>query len=239
MSLFESARDRVFIALDVASAEEARRLIDSLEGEATSFKIGLQLFCSAGSGLVEELAGRGLNIFLDLKFHDIPNTVAGAIRSVSALGASLVNIHCSGGIEMLRAARVAVKAGSRPALIGVTVLTSLDDDDLRSLGIAHTTEGQALLLARMAKEAGLDGVVCSPREVGFLRAELGENFLLVTPGIRPAWAAKGDQKRITTPAQAMRDGASALVIGRPVTGADDPAAAMRLVLGEMEETLRR
>ena len=231
---FESARDRVFVALDVANAEEAREMVRRLEGAATSFKIGLQLFCNAGPGFVEELAGRGLRIFLDLKFHDIPNTVAGAVRSVASLGAAMINLHCSGGMAMMRAAREALPPESGAALLGVTVLTSLDDDDLRNLGVAHTSGGQVLLLARMAQDAGLDGVICSPREIETIRSEVGDDFLLVTPGIRPAWAAAGDQKRITTPRDAIAAGASALVIGRPVTGAPEPAEAMAKVLQEIE-----
>jgi orotidine-5'-phosphate decarboxylase len=230
---FSNAKDRIFIALDVPTADEARRLIDSLAGEATSFKIGLQLFCNAGPGFVAELAGKGLRIFLDLKFHDIPNTVAGAVRSVASLGAAMINLHCSGGAAMMRAAREALTEADRPALLGVTVLTSLDDDDLRALGIAHSSEGQVLLLARMAKDSGLDGVVCSPKEIQTLRAEMGDDFLLVTPGIRPAWSAMGDQKRITTPHEAIVAGASALVIGRPITGAENPAEAMRRVIEEI------
>ena len=230
---FKDPRDRVFVALDVPTADDARRLVDKLRGEATGFKIGLQLFCCAGPGFVAELAAEGLRVFLDLKFHDIPNTVAGAVRSVASLGAAVINIHCSGGLAMLRAAKEALPGAGRPALLGVTVLTSLDDDDLRDLGVAHTAEGQVLLLARLAREAGLDGVICSPREISLLRAELGDEFLLVTPGIRPAWAATGDQKRITTPREAIAAGASALVIGRPVTAAENPAAAMRKVIEEI------
>lgn len=230
---FESVKDRIFIALDVPTDDDARRLIERLGETATSYKIGLQLFCSAGPSFVRELAEAGLRVFLDLKLHDIPNTIAGAINSIASLGAALINLHCSGGEAMMRAAREALPADSGTALIGVTVLTSLDDDDLRSLGVAHTSDGQVLLLARMAKESGLDGVVCSPKEIESLRAEMGDDFLLVTPGIRPAWAAAGDQKRITTPREAIEAGASALVIGRPVTAAPDPAEAMRQVLGEL------
>jgi orotidine-5'-phosphate decarboxylase len=233
MVKFKTTADRVFVALDVPGGEEARCLVDRLKGEATSFKIGLQLFCSAGPGLVRELAADGSSVFLDLKFHDIPNTVAGAVRSVAGLGAAVINVHCSGGPEMLRAARAALEGENRPALVGVTVLTSLNDDDLRTLGVAHTSGGQVLLLARMAKESGLDGVICSAKELPLLRRELGEDFLLITPGIRPAWSEAGDQKRITTPKQALQSGASALVIGRPVTGAPDPAEAMRRVLEEI------
>lgn len=225
--------DRIFIALDFPTAEDAIQMVDRLEGAATSFKIGLQLFCKAGPDFVKSLVDRGKRIFLDLKFHDIPNTVAGAVRSVASLGVAMLNVHCSGGLRMLEAAREALPADNPPALLGVTVLTSLDDDDLRDLGVAHSAEGQVLLLARLAREAGLDGVVCSPKELNLLRSELGVDFLLVTPGIRPAWAAVGDQKRITTPKDAVEAGASALVIGRPITGAENPAQAMERILEEL------
>jgi orotidine-5'-phosphate decarboxylase len=232
--VFNSVRDRIFVALDVPGADEARRLVERLGDEATSYKIGLQLFCSAGPEIVSEFARAGKNIFLDLKFHDIPNTVAGAVRSVSSLGARLMNVHCSGGLAMLEAAALAGKEGDA-AILGVTVLTSLGDEDLKELGIAHTAGGQVLNLARMAQEAGLDGVICSPRELETLRAEVGKEFLLVTPGIRPQWAAANDQKRITTPAEAFEKGASAIVIGRPITGDENPPAAMRRVLEECPE----
>jgi orotidine-5'-phosphate decarboxylase len=231
---FTSVRERIFIALDVASADAARRLIDTLGDDGQSYKIGLELFTAAGPGLVRELADAGKTIFLDLKFHDIPNTVAGAVRSVAGLGAKVINLHASGGAEMMRAARSAVGEGG-PAIIGVTVLTSLDDQNLKDLGFAHTAEGQVLLFARAAHEAGLQGVVCSPREIELLRGEFGPEFLLITPGIRPEWAAAGDQKRIMTPREAFKAGASALVIGRPVTGAPEPAAALRRIFGECVE----
>lgn len=228
--IFESIRDRIFVALDVPTADEARALVERLGDEATSYKIGLQLFCAAGPEIVSEFAKAGKRIFLDLKFHDIPNTVAGAVRSVAGLGAAVMNVHCSGGMEMMRTA--AETAGGGILVIGVTVLTSLNDDDLKEMGVAHTTEGQVLQFARMANEAGLDGVVCSAKEIGMLRREIGDDFLLITPGIRPEWAASGDQKRIVTPSEAFKKGASALVIGRPITGQDNPAAAMRRILDE-------
>lgn len=229
---FNTIQEKIFLALDVPGAEEARRLIERIGDEAASYKVGLQLFCAAGPGFIRELADSGKNVFLDLKFHDIPNTVSGAVKAAAALGARMINLHCSGGTEMLRAARAAIAGDGTPALLGVTVLTSLDDESLKELGMAHTIEGQVLLLARLAKDAGLDGVVCSPKEIELLRNELGEEFLLVTPGIRPAWSEAGDQKRVTTPAQALRAGASAIVVGRPVTAAPDPAEAMRRLLDE-------
>ena len=229
---FDSIRERIFVALDVPGADEARALVEKLGEEASCFKIGLQLFCKAGPQFVRELAKEGKIIFLDLKFHDIPNTVAGAVASVANLGAKLMNIHCSGGSEMMTAARKAADEHGDTALLGVTVLTSLDDENLKDLGFAHTTEGQVLQFARMANEAKLDGVVCSPKEIELLRSEIGDDFLLVTPGIRPAWSVAGDQKRITTPKEALEKGASALVIGRPITGADNPADAIKRILDE-------
>lgn len=231
---FASIRERIFIALDVPTVDTARKLIETLGAEAQSYKVGLELFTAAGPGFVRELADAGKTVFLDLKFHDIPNTVAGAVRSVAGLGAKVINIHCGGGGEMMRAAQTAAGADG-PAIIGVTVLTSLDDQNLKDLGFAHTAEGEVLLLARAAHEAGLAGVVCSPREIELLRGEFGPDFLLITPGIRPEWAATGDQKRIMTPREAFRAGASALVIGRPITGAPEPAAALRRIIGECAE----
>lgn len=231
---FKSTKDKIFIALDFPTADEARDLVNRLGDEATSYKIGLQLFCSAGGSIVKELSDMGKNVFLDLKFHDIPNTVAGAIKSVSQLGANVMNIHCSGGMEMMLKAREAANECGGLSVIGVTVLTSLDDQNLKDLGYSHTAEGQVLLFARQAKEAGLNGIVCSPKEIEIIRAEVGDDFLLITPGIRPAWAAKGDQKRITTPKDALDKGASALVIGRPITAAPDPVEAMRKIIAECQ-----
>lgn len=231
---FTSVKERIFLALDVPGADEARSLIEHLGDKAVSYKIGLQLFCAAGPDFVRELADSGKNVFLDLKFHDIPNTVSGAVKAAASLGARMINLHCSGGSEMLKAARNALKGNGQTALLGVTVLTSLDDENLKELGMAYSTEGQVMLLARLAKEAGLDGVVCSPKEIELLRNEFGDDFLLVTPGIRPAWSETGDQKRVTTPVQALQAGASAIVIGRPVTAAADPATAMSRLLDECQ-----
>ena len=231
---FKTTRDRIFIALDFPTAAQAMELVNRLGDEASSYKVGLQLFCSEGGSIVKQLSEMGKNVFLDLKFHDIPNTVAGAINSVSQLGANVMNVHCSGGMEMMKKAREAADECGGLTVIGVTVLTSLDDENLKDMGYAHTTEGQVLLFARQAKEAGLNGVVCSPKEIEIIRSEVGDDFLLITPGIRPAWAAKGDQKRITTPSAALKKGASALVIGRPITAADDPVEAMRKIIAECE-----
>jgi orotidine-5'-phosphate decarboxylase len=230
---YETCLDRIFVALDVPSADDARRLVETLGDDATSYKIGLQLFTAAGPGIVKELADAGKNVFLDLKFFDIPNTVAGAVKSVISLGADIINVHCSGGEDMMHAAhQAAVDSGSNANIIGVTVLTSMDQEDLNSLAIVNSVERQVVHYAYLAQKASLSGVVCSPQEIELLREEMGNDFMLITPGIRPKWAATGDQKRIMTPGQAMAKGATALVIGRPITAAKNPADAMRRILDE-------
>jgi orotidine-5'-phosphate decarboxylase len=188
---------------------------------------------------VRRVVAEGQRVFLDLKFHDIPNTVAGAVRTAASLGTFMLNVHAAGGAAMLRAAVEAARVGAasagtaRPLLVGVTVLTSLSDADLAQLGVNHEAMGQALRLARLTQDCGLDGVVCSAREIATIRAACGPAFTLVVPGIRPAWAAAGDQKRTMEPGEAARLGAHYLVIGRPITGAPDPAAALRRVLAEI------
>ncbi len=195
-------------------------------------KVGKELFVSAGPELVRQLVHRGFAVFLDLKFHDIPNTVAGACASAARLGVAIVDVHASGGRAMLAAARDAIERNAgkeRPLLIAITVLTSLADGDMRELGIHATTQEHALRLARLTKDCGLDGVVCSAQEASALRAACGPGFKLVTPGIRPADAAKDDQARIVTPQAALRSGADYLVVGRPITQAHDPIAALAAI----------
>lgn len=234
-----TARNLLIVALDtdrLASALAMARRIGPLAG---MFKIGSQLFTAEGPRAVERIAALGGGIFLDLKFHDIPNTVAGAVRAAAGLpGVKLVNVHASGGLEMMRAARRAV-AGMRrrPKLLAVTVLTSLDAAALRRVGISGPPQSRVVALARLAQQAGLDGVVCSAHELRAIRRACGAQFLTVVPGIRPASATKGDQSRVATPAQAIRDGADHLVIGRPVTGARDPRAAAEVILREMSAAL--
>jgi orotidine-5'-phosphate decarboxylase len=233
--------DRLLIALDVATAAEALALADRLRGSVGGFKIGKQLFTAAGPDVVRALAARGDRTFLDLKFHDIPNTVAGAVASATALGVWMLNVHASGGAAMMTAARAAADAAAgraerpRPLVIGVTVLTSLDAAALASIGIAGSPEAQVRRLARLAQDAGLDGVVASARETAAIREACGENFLVVTPGIRGGAAAAGpdDQRRTTTPREAIAAGSSYLVIGRPVTAAADPPAAARAIAAEI------
>lgn len=228
-----AARDRLAVALDVPDAKSAYELVDRLDGACRWLKVGMELYYSAGNGLMETLAGRGYSIFLDLKLHDIPNTVAGAVRSVTGLGAGLLTVHASGGPAMLRAA-AAAKAPGAPKLLAVTVLTSMDQGELSAIGVPGSPADQVLRLATMAKAAGMDGMVCSPEEVAAVRAATGPESILVIPGIRPAGAAADDQRRTATAADAIRRGASILVVGRPITKASDPAAAARAILDEIE-----
>jgi orotidine-5'-phosphate decarboxylase len=227
-------RDRILAALDFADASAALAMADRLRGRVGGLKIGKQLFTAEGPALVRQLTGRGDRVFLDLKFHDIPNTVAGAVRSAAALGVWMVNVHASGGRAMMTAAREAAgTAAGRTLVIGVTVLTSLDAAALGETGVSAAPADQVARLARLAREAGLDGVVCSPREIAIVRRECGADFLIVTPGIRGAGDAKGDQARTATPGEAMRAGADYLVIGRPITAAADPAAAAEAIANEI------
>lgn len=228
-------KDRLAVALDVPSAQLALELADQLSGTCQWLKVGMELYYAAGNTLVEELRKRGFNIFLDLKLHDIPNTVAGAVRSASQAGASLLTIHAFGGPAMMAAAAEAVSGPDAPKLLAVTVLTSMDREQLAAVGVSSSPADQVLRLGRLAKQAGIDGMVCSAEEVGILRAELGPEVLLVIPGIRPAGSDIGDQKRIATPALAIQRGASMLVVGRPITRAADPAVAASSILKEIAE----
>jgi len=225
------SRNPILCAIDTAERARAHRLISLLTGQVGGVKLGLEFFGANGPDGVREVA-RGADLFLDLKLHDIPNTVAGAVKAALALDPLLLTLHCSGGPAMLRAA-VEARGARRLKLLGVTVLTSLDDKDLVATGQNGPVESQVRRLALLAKEAGLDGVVCSPQEVAMLRQACGPGFLLVVPGIRPAGAAVGDQKRVQTPRAAIEAGADYLVIGRPITEASDPAAAARTILAEL------
>ncbi len=226
--------DRLIVALDVPTLAQARTLAKQLRGICRWVKVGLELYLTAGNAVVEELASQGYSVFLDLKFHDIPNTVAGAVRSASSVGASLLTVHAAGGPAMLTAAAEAAAALSNsPHLLAVTVLTSMDRPQLAAIGIPQSPGEQVLMLARMAQASGIHGMVCSAEEVTMLRQELGVGAQLVTPGIRPAGSTAGDQKRVATPAMAIRAGASALVVGRPITQASDPAQAAQAILEEI------
>jgi len=230
---------RVIVALDVKTKTEALSLI-SLLPEAVIFKVGLELFTSEGPGLVRDIQERGKKVFLDLKLHDIPNTVAEAVRAGVRHGAALMTIHAAGGAEMMAAAAAAASDESakrgvfRPLLMGVTVLTSLKDEQLLQVGMSVPTSGQVLRLAKLAAASGMDGVISSPQEIELLRRETARGFLIVTPGIRPAWASADDQKRIMTPGQALSLGADYLVIGRPVTRADSPPQAFQRIVAELQ-----
>jgi orotidine-5'-phosphate decarboxylase len=228
-------RDRLIVALDLPSANQAFELVDRLEGTVRWFKVGLELYLAAGAAVVTELKRRGYSVFLDLKLHDIPNTVAGAVRSVWALGAELLTVHASGGPAMLRAAaEAAASCPTPPALLAVTVLTSMDGNELASIGVSASPAEQVARLASLAVANGIPGLVCSPEEVRELRRTLPPGTLLVTPGIRPAGASAGDQKRVATPAAALEAGASHIVVGRPIYAADDPKASAEAILDAIE-----
>ena len=227
-------RDRLIVALDLPTAAAALAFTERLESQALWLKVGLELFLAAGPSIVPTLRDRGFEIFLDLKLHDIPNTVAGAIRSVIPLGAGLLTLHAAGGPSMLEAAAGAAETPGAPKLLAVTVLTSLDPPQLHATGIAHSPAEQVLRLAHLARAAQIPGLVCSPAEVEILRRELGLNPLLVVPGIRTTGSAAGDQRRIATPAVAITGGASMLVVGRPITRSPDPAATVAAILNEIE-----
>ncbi len=221
---------RIIVALDFADHRQAIAFARRVSPRDCRLKVGKELFTGAGPALVEELAGLGFDVFLDLKYHDIPNTVGRAATAAANLGVWMLNVHALGGKAMMRAAREGIEAASRhPLLIAVTILTSLSSDDLQDLGIATPLPQLVEKLALDAVDCGLDGVVCSALEARALRARLGEAALLVTPGIRPEWAASDDQRRILTPRQALEAGASYLVIGRPITQHEDPPEALRLI----------
>lgn len=235
----EQARKRLIVALDVPDAASAIHLVNELESTCQWFKVGLELFVAAGPAVIEPIVARGHFIFLDLKLHDIPNTVAGAVRSAAALGVQMLTLHAAGGPAMLVAAREALAdVPDAPELLAVTVLTSMDTTQLNKIGSDRTPAEQVKLLARMGLDAGIRGFVCSPQEVASLRELTGPRGVLVIPGIRPAGAAIGDQKRIASPADALRQGASYLVVGRPITQAPDPARAAETILAEMAEALK-
>jgi len=228
---------RIIVALDFPEAESALAFTRLLSPETCKLKIGKELFTAEGPGLVAALVARGFDVFLDLKFHDIPTTVGRACSAAARLGVWMLNVHALGGGAMVQAARDALENGSeRPLLVAVTVLTSMSDGDLQDIGIGSGTAESVVRLAALAHANGADGVVCSAHEAGALRDRFGDAFLRVTPGIRLAGNAADDQKRVMTPARAIRGGASYLVVGRPVTRADDPAAVLRRIEHELLES---
>ncbi|HCA26521.1 MAG TPA: orotidine-5'-phosphate decarboxylase [Betaproteobacteria bacterium] len=226
---------RIIVALDFPTEEIALDWIGRIDAGSCRLKVGKELFTAAGPRFVEQLMRRGFDVFLDLKFHDIPHTVAAACRAAASLGVWMVNVHALGGRRMMEAARDALAPfGQPPLLIAVTVLTSMAQEDLMEIGIAADPEEMVQRLARLAQSVGLDGVVCSAREAAMLRRQAGAGFCLVTPGIRPARAAADDQRRVMTPRQARMAGANYLVVGRPITQADDPLQALRDMSQAME-----
>ncbi len=234
----DEAAKRLIVALDVPKAAAAENLVNRLERSCHWFKVGMELFTAAGPAAIQPLVARGHSVFLDLKFCDIPNTVAGAVRSAAGLGVRLMTVHASGGPAMLEAARNELeKLADPPQLLAVTVLTSMDADQAGAVGIGRSPAEQVELLARMALAAGITGFVCSPQEVAKLRGLAGPEAVLVIPGIRPAGSKVDDQKRVATPADALNNGASYLVVGRPITHAADPAEAAEAVLREMADAL--
>jgi orotidine-5'-phosphate decarboxylase len=233
-----SAKDSLIVALDVGDAAEAKRLVSAVGPYAGYFKIGKQLFTAEGPHLVRELLEMGNRIFLDLKFHDIPNTVSGAVKSAAQLGASMLTVHALGGSAMLRAAADAAATFTpKPLVLAVTVLTSMSDSDLEQIGLSGRVADQALRLGSLARNCGCDGVISSPKEVRALKRELGDGFTIVTPGVRPADSKRDDQSRIATPGEAIASGATHLVVGRPITAAKDAAAAAEKILKEIESAL--
>jgi orotidine-5'-phosphate decarboxylase len=226
-----SPRNALIVALDFSTEAEALRIVEQLAGEIDFFKIGLQLYTAAGPGIVGAVMETGAKIFLDLKLHDIPNTVAGAVAVAGAMGVQMLTVHLSGGRAMVEAA-VAAKTPEL-VLLGVTVLTSADEANLREIGISSSIDKQVQLLADFGVEAGINGLVASPHEIKMLRSRFGDKIKIITPGVRPSWSESGDQKRFMTPDEALRNGADYLVIGRPVTEHKNPREAVRRILDEI------
>ena len=234
------SQNQLIVALDVGNLATANWLVTTLSDDVKWFKIGKQLFTAVGPASVKLLHEAKKNIFLDLKFHDIPNTVAGAVASATKIGANIINIHASGGLEMMRAAgEAAEKQASelsipKPTLLGVTILTSIDEANFqRDFGTQRRLKDQVAYLAELSQKAGLEGVVASPLEIELIRKVCGNDFVIVTPGVRPAWAASNDQQRVMTPGEAINAGADCIVVGRPITAADNPREAARTILQEI------
>jgi orotidine-5'-phosphate decarboxylase len=226
---------RLIVALDVSSAAAAQKIVAAVGDSVLTFKVGMQLYTAEGPQLVRDLVACGRRVFLDLKYHDIPNTVEGAVREAAQLGVSMLTVHASGGSRMLRAGVEAARSRPDLRVLAVTVLTSLNDNDLETIGVNGRVADSVLRLARVALAAGCHGVVASAQEASRLRSELGDDFVIVTPGVRPAGSAVGDQMRVVTPAQAIAAGANYIVVGRPITEAADPAAETREILGQISK----
>jgi len=226
-------RERLIVALDVSTAAEARQIVAAVGDSAFTYKVGMQLYTAAGPDAVRDLISSGRRVFLDLKYHDIPNTVAGAVKEATELGVSMLTVHGSGGGRMLRAAVEAASPHPATMVLAVTVLTSMGEEDLSKLGIRGSVADQVMRIAALALANGCRGVVASAHEASALRTEFGDDFAIVTPGVRPAGSGHGDQVRVVTPSEAMASGASHIVVGRPITEAADPAAEARAILGQM------
>jgi len=229
----DDPRRRLIVALDVSTAAAARSIVAALGDSVLTYKVGMQLYTAEGPQIVRELVAAGRRVFLDLKYHDIPNTVRAAVSEAAKLGVSMLTVHAAGSGSMLRAAVEAAQASPGLMVLAVTVLTSLDANDLEKIGIRGSVEDSVVRLATIALANGCQGVVTSPREASTLRAELGNGFAIVTPGVRPAGGSVGDQVRVATPAEAIASGASHIVVGRPITEAPDPAAEARAILGQI------
>jgi orotidine-5'-phosphate decarboxylase len=230
----DDPRQRLIVALDVSTAAVARKIVAAVGDSARTYKVGMQLYTAAGPSMVRELVDAGHRVFLDLKYHDIPNTVAAAVREAAHLGVSMLTVHASGGGKMLQAAVDAAQATEPDLLVlAVTVLTSLDDAELGKIGVRGGVQDQVLRLAALALANGCKGVVASAQEAAALREELGRDFAIVTPGVRPAGSGHDDQMRVVTPAEAISAGASHIVVGRPITAASDPAAEARAILAQI------
>lgn len=232
------AKERLIVALDVDTKEEAFRLIDALSPEVDVFKVGIAPFTDFGESLIDKLQQKGKKIFLDLKFHDIPNTVANATKAAARKNVFMLNFHCLGGKKMMEAAKKAAESSEKaPMLLGVTILTSTDEEEMKEIGLSGAVQEKVLHLAEMCKAAGFDGVVASAKEAKNIKEKLGKDFKVVTPGIRPEWAAAGDQKRVLTPSRALSEGADYIVVGRPIIHADNPLRAAQRIIEEMENSV--
>ena len=228
-------RQRLIVALDVSTSAEARKIVAAVGDSALTYKVGMQLYTAEGPSIVRELVASGRRVFLDLKYHDIPNTVGAAVGEAAQLGVSMLTVHASGAGKMLRAAVEAGKSAPGMMILAVTVLTSMDENDLDKIGIHGSMTDEVLRLAALAIADGCHGVIASAREAPTLRAKLGHDFALVTPGVRPAGSGHGDQVRVVTPAEAIAAGASHIVVGRPITAAEDPGAEARAILEQMRQ----
>src|ERR1041385_6274770 len=228
-----SPRDRLIVALDVSSAAAARKIVAAVGESVSTFKVGMQLYTAEGPSVVRELVAAGRKVFLDLKYHDIPNTVASAVKEAAGLGVSMLTVHAGGGSKMLRGAVEAAAANPSLIVLAVSVLTSMDEDDLHEISVQGSVEKQVLSLGKLALDAGCQGLVSSAKEAPALRKSYGEKFALITPRVRPAGVEHGDQARVVTPAQAVQAGASHIVVGRPITGAANPQQAAKNIIDEI------